>query len=198
MPPLTLDDQVRSLLSAGDVQAATTLVLRELGPEVLGFLCGAVGDSDGEEIFAALSVRLWKSLTTFEGRCSIRTWTYVLARHEISRFKRGVRRHEVGRVPLSQLQEELEAVRTKTRSALATAKQRALTALREELPPEDRMILILRVDRDLSWIDIALAFAGNPEKVSEEELKREAARLRKRFQLVKERLLLKARALGPG
>ena len=198
MPPLTLDDQVRSLLSAGDVQAATTLALRELGPEVLGFLCGAVGESDGEEIFAALSIRLWRSLANFEGRCSIRTWTYVLARHEISRFKRGVRRHEAGRVPLSQLQEVLEAVRTKTRSALATAKQQELAKLREELPQEDRMILILRVDRDLSWTDIALTFAGNPEKVTEGELRREAARLRKRFQLIKQRLLIKAQAFMAG
>lgn len=195
MPPLTLDDQVRSQLSAGDVQAATTLVLRELGPEVLGFLCGAVGESDGEDIFAALSVRLWKSLTTFEGRCSIRTWTYVLARREISRFKRGARRHEAGRVPLSQLQEVLEAVRTKTRSALATSKQHALTKLREELSPEDRMVLIMRVDRDLPWTDIALAFTANPEKVGEEELKREAARLRKRFELIKKRLITRAQTV---
>lgn len=194
----SLDDQVRSLLSAGDVRAATTLALRELGPEVLGFLCGVVGENDGDEVFAALSERLWKSLATFEGRCSIRTWTYVLARHEIGRFKRGARKHEAGRVPISQFQEVLEEARSKSRSALATSKRQELGRLRAELPEEDRAILILRIDRKLAWTDIALTFAEAPEQVSEETLRREAARLRKRFQLVKQRLINKAQAVLAG
>jgi RNA polymerase sigma-70 factor (ECF subfamily) len=72
-----------------------------------------------------------------------------------------------------------------------------LTSLRDELPVEDRTLLILRVDRDLAWDEIALAFAENPEAFSDEERKREAARLRKRFQLVKERLVARIRAAAP-
>ena len=40
-----LDEQVRSLLSLGDRGKATTLVLQELGPDILGFLSGALGDT---------------------------------------------------------------------------------------------------------------------------------------------------------
>ncbi|TMQ13799.1 MAG: sigma-70 family RNA polymerase sigma factor [Deltaproteobacteria bacterium] len=186
------DNRVRSLLTAGETGAAATLVLRELGPEILGFLSGVLGDTDADEVFSALSERLWRSLAGFEGRCSIRTWSYVLARHEIGRFRKGMRRHAEGRVPISELQDILAMSRT--RSTLATAKERKLAALRDSLPVEDRTLLILRVDRNLAWDEIALAFAETPEAFSEEDRKREAARLRKRFQLIKQRLVTRARA----
>jgi RNA polymerase sigma-70 factor (ECF subfamily) len=99
---------------------------------------------------------------------------------------------------------------------MATAKQRQLTALRDELPIEDRTLLILRVDRKLSFDEIALVFAENLESIAEGDAdggaaggstprgsersetgtgdrRREAARLRKRFQLVKQRLVARAR-----
>jgi len=185
-----LDERVRLHLAAGEVGEATTLVLRELGAEVYGFLCGVLGDSDADEVFSALSVRLWQSLRVFESRCAIRTWTYVLARQQIGRFRRCTRRFVEGRVPLSELSDIL-AVARKSRS-MATAQQRAFEALRNDLPVQDRSLLILRVDRGLSWDEIALAFAEAPETFGDEERKREAARLRKRFQLVKRRLVVRA------
>src|SRR3954468_13911428 len=98
---MELDERIRSLLAAHNVAEATTLALRELGPELLGFLSGVLGDADGDEAFSTLSVRLWRSLKGFEGRCSLRTWTYVLAPPEISRFRRGGRppRHTRGPPP---------------------------------------------------------------------------------------------------
>ena len=84
-------------------------------------------------------------------------------------------------------------MRTKTRSTLAANRRSTLTKLRDELPIEDRMLLILRVDRKLAWDEIALAFAEDSDAFSDEDRKREAARLRKRFQLVKQRLVARAR-----
>ncbi|HEX4423409.1 MAG TPA: sigma-70 family RNA polymerase sigma factor [Kofleriaceae bacterium] len=168
--------------------------MRELGPEILGFLSGVLGNDDADEVFSTLSERLWRSLTGFEGRCSLRTWTYVLARHELGRFRRGIRRHEDGRVPISELQEVLAAVKTQNRSTLARDRRDTLERLRDELPIEDRTLLILRVDRNLSWDEIALAFAEDPETFGDHDRRRESARLRKRFQLVKQRLMARARA----
>lgn len=190
----SLDERVRALLAAGDTAGATTIVLRELGPELFGFLTGVLGDSDADEVFSALSVRLWRSLSGFQGRCTLRTWVYVLARHELGRFRKGARRYADARVPISALEDVLAAARNTTRSTLATEKRVKLTSFRDELPVEDRTLLILRVDRNLAWDDIALAFADNPEAFSDEERKRESARLRKRFQLVKQRLVARVRA----
>ena len=194
-----LDEQIRRLLAVGDVSQATTLAIRELGPEVLGFLSGVLGDDDdADEVFSRFCVRLWRSLKGFEGRCALRSWMYVLARQGIGRFRRGERRHANGRVPISELEEVLEAVRTRTRSTLVAERRNALAQLRNELPIDDRTLLILRVDRTLQWEDIALAFATDPEACTDEDKKRESARLRKRFQLIKRRLVARARDLHPG
>jgi RNA polymerase sigma-70 factor (ECF subfamily) len=182
-----LDDRIRELLAAGRIADATTIVLRVLGPEILGFLSGVLGDADGDEAFQSFSEHLWRSLDRFQGRCTIRTWAYVIARREISKFRRGERRHVAGRVPISELQDILEEVR-KTRTTLAADRQH-LTQLRDELKIPDRMLLIMRVDRNLSFDQIAMAFADDPDALSPEELKRESARLRKRFQLVKRNLM---------
>ena len=190
-----VDEQVRSLLAAGDTAQATTVALRALGPEVFGFLAGVLDDDDADEVFSALSVRLWRSLDGFEGRCTVRTWIYVLAHHELGKFRKGVRRHVDGRVPISELEDVLAAARITTRSTLATDKRVKLASLRDELPVEDRTLLILRVDRNLAWDDIALAFAEDPEAFTNDDRRRESARLRKRFQLVKQRLVTRARSV---
>ncbi|HEY4059502.1 MAG TPA: hypothetical protein VGM39_22945, partial [Kofleriaceae bacterium] len=59
--------------------------------------------------------------------------------------------------------------------------------LRETLPEEDQLLLVLRVERELEWRDLSRVM--NPEQeLDEEMLTRESARLRKRFQAVKDRL----------
>ena len=74
---VALDDRVRTLVVAGDTAAATTVVLRELGAEVLGFLTTALNNlDDADEVFSILSEALWKSFRGFEFRCSVRTWTW--------------------------------------------------------------------------------------------------------------------------
>jgi hypothetical protein len=83
--------------------------------------------------------------------------------------------------------------RPATRSTPTGVKRTQLAQLRDELPIDDRSLLILRVDRTLSWRDIALAFADHPEALSEAELEREVGRLRKRFQLIKGRLVAQVR-----
>lgn len=192
-----LDDRVRTLIAAGDVPGAVNEALRVLGPDVLGFLYRVMGnETDADEVFAVVAERLWRSLGAFEWRCSLRTWSHVIARNEAERFRRGARRHVQGRVPISELAEVIAATRTGTRSALQAARRDVLSRLRDELDEEDRAILVLRVDRELPWNEIALAFLDDPEAVSEEELKQKAAWARKRFQLLKKRLADRARDEG--
>jgi RNA polymerase sigma-70 factor (ECF subfamily) len=190
-----LDQRARALLEKGDVSAAVSEVLRVLGPEILGFLSRVMGDDDdADEVFAAVSERLWRSLPAFEWRSALRTWVHVIARNEIGRFRRGAERHVHAR--LSELASVIAAVHSETRGQKLSALEQAVTRLREELPEEDRAILVLRVDRDLAWDDIALAFSEDPERCTPEERRREAARLRKRFEIVRKRLAERARAEG--
>jgi RNA polymerase sigma-70 factor (ECF subfamily) len=193
-----LDEQVRSLVLADDVTGATTAALRALGPEVFGFIIGALGrEHDADEVFAITSERLWRSLASFEWRCSLRTWAYVIARREITRYRESTRRHDLKRVPVSEIADVVAAVTTQAHTTHRSIERREkVSQLRDELPLDDRQLLILRVDRQLSWDEIALAFADDPAACGDDERKRESARLRKRFQLVKERLAARARVEG--
>jgi len=191
-----LDDELRGLIEARRISEATTLVLRELGPEILGFLSGVLGDHVGDEVFSEFSVALWRSLETFRSQCAIRTWGYMLARQAIVHYQRSERRHVAGRLPISAFAEVLEEVR-KTRTTLAAERRGQLTRLRKELSTEDCALLILRVDRALPFEDIAIAFAEDEAALDDVALRREAARLRKRFQLIKERLVNLVRTPPP-
>jgi RNA polymerase sigma-70 factor (ECF subfamily) len=86
-------------------------------------------------------------------------------------------------------------VRTPTLSICRSDRRAALEGLRNELSPPDRMLLILRVDRDLPWREVARVMS---EAAVDDErlLSHVAARLRKRFQLIRERLWQRARQRG--
>jgi len=139
---------------------------------------------------------VWRGLSTFRWQCSLRTWAYVVARNESSRYARGERRRQARRANASRLDDAIAVVRTETRSVLRSGKLDKLRALRDELPVDDRMLLILRVDRELSWEVIARTLMDELEEPGEDDIRRESARLRKRFQLVRQRLTKRARAEG--
>jgi RNA polymerase sigma-70 factor (ECF subfamily) len=87
-----------------------------------------------------------------------------------------------------------ERVRSSTLVHLRSEVKSKVRRLREELPEPEQMLLILRIDKALEWPEIAAALAD--EDLAADELKREAARLRKRFQLVTGKLRELARERG--
>jgi hypothetical protein len=111
-------------------------------------------------------------------------WTADLLAHSLIR---------AGFVPPVAIQER---VTTLSHSALLSERRNAVARLRDELTEEDRAILVLRVDRGLEWDEIALAFLDDSSAGSEQARRREAERLRKRFQLIKQRLAARARDEG--
>ncbi len=192
-----LEAQIRQAWSAGDFPGATTHALRGYGPEVLGFLFATQRGVDlAEQAFSLFAEHLWQGMPRFEWKSSVRTWSYVLARHASIDVLRGEARHQRGRAPFDAdpVAEVAAVVRTATLSLLRTEPRDAFARLRDELPEEDRLLLILRVDRELDWREIASVLGSASEGTSESDaqIARESARLRKRFQLLKERL----RALG--
>lgn len=185
-----VDAELRPLLEAERFVEATTLVLRKLGPEILGFLSAVLGNVDGDEVFAAFSESLWRSLASYRSQCGIRTWAYMLARQQIARHRKGARRHRLPQVRISELADVLQEVRR-----TCTTRRATLTRLRDELSIEDRELLILRIDRELAFDEIALLFVDDRDRADDQALCREAARLRKRFQLIKEQLMTRVREL---
>ncbi len=185
-----LELSVRTALADGDTARATTLALQGRGPEVLRFLRSLLGDeARAGDAFSLFAERLWSTLPRFEWQCSLRSWCFLLARHAATDQARGERRH-VGEVPLSQAGELAERLRTETTSDV----DRARTELRASFSEEERTLLILRLEEGLAWRDLARVFLG--ERATAEELDRESARLRKRFQLAKDRFVEAAKSRG--
>jgi RNA polymerase sigma-70 factor (ECF subfamily) len=186
-----LEDEVRALCEKGDMDAAATMALRAYGGEIFGFLLAIQNDEAlASDAFSLFSEGLWRSLPGFEWSATLRTWAYGIARNAARSARRDAARREKRgmRVGESALEHLVAAVRTETLSFLRTEKRTRLQALRDALDPEDRALLVLRVDRGLPWNDLARVLAEGSETLDEAGATREAARLRKRFQLLKEKL----------
>jgi RNA polymerase sigma-70 factor (ECF subfamily) len=190
-----LEQRLRSSIEAGDLRAAATAAVEGYGPEVLGFLVTLLRDEhDATEVFSQACEDLWAALPRFEGRSSLRTWFYVLARHAASRLRRSPHRRAGRRMAISEVTGVAEAVRSRTLPYLRTEVKNRFAAIRDALAEEDRMLLVLRVDRNMAWNDIARVLY--PDDHADDAVARAAARLRKRFQFVKDDIRARAREAG--
>jgi RNA polymerase sigma-70 factor (ECF subfamily) len=188
-----LEAEVRALCQKGDFAEAATVALRTYGPEIFGFLVAVHrSESEASEVFSEMAEAMWRGLPGFAWESSVRTWAYAIARNVSRTRKRDAARRQrrAPRTGDSALEQVAQVVRTETMAFLRTEKRTRLQALRDSLPEEDRMLLVLRVDRQLAWNDLArvLREGEGDAPLDDAAVAREAARLRKRFQLVKDRL----------
>lgn len=195
-----LEASIRERFEAGAFADAVTLLVEGYGREVLRFLAMRLRDPElAADVFSEFTEELWKSFPSFGFRCSARVWAYTLARHSASRRLRVLGRERRRQVPISEadgLSALAAKVRTATLAELKTEVKDRVTELREQLPPDDQMLLVLRVNRKLDWREIAEVVLYDGTPLERATLDKEAARLRKRFQLVKERLRKMAIAAG--
>lgn len=190
-----LEAEIRALHAAGDLRGAARRAVEGYGPEVLRFLVSTLRDEDqASDVFADACEDLWRGLPGFAWRASLRTWFYTLARHAAARFRRSPHRRPGRHVALSEISEIAAEVRTRTITLLRTEARDKLDELRGSLDEEDHQILVLRVARGMEWQEVARVLG--PADADDQTLVREAARLRKRFQLVKARLRERARSAG--
>lgn len=171
-------------------------VLRDHGAEIYGWLLSSLAtDAEAADAYSLFGEDLWKSLARHQGRCSIRTWCYMLARCAVFHVRSRPRHQR--EVLVSQVPSILGAV-THVWNTTKVGEQRAddvYAQIRGELDEEEQTLLVLRVDKDLSWREIAQVLCG--EDAPAAEIERKGATLRKQFERVKERLrALAAERLG--
>lgn len=171
--------------------AQTTAALRLYGTELLGFLRAIARDDDlAAEAFAELGEDLWRGLPTFRWQATLRSWLYTLARNALNQLRRDPRRRADRNLPLSVAPEMEHVLRTATREIQQTAVKDEFRILREQLDPDEHELLLLRLDRELSWKEIARITGGD------DDVDTRAATLRKKFERAKERLKKLALAHG--
>ncbi|HZZ86557.1 MAG TPA: sigma-70 family RNA polymerase sigma factor [Anaeromyxobacteraceae bacterium] len=185
-----LETRVRQRLSAGDPDTAATLAIREMGPEVLGYLRAVLRDeTDASDAFSLFAESTWRGLPGFRSEASLRTWLYRVAWSAALRLVRDPYRARRELLPTSAASRLAASVFAST-AQRAEEERTAVQELRARLTPEEQSLLVLRLDRELSWREVAEVLA------EEDAPKLDEAALRKRFERVKEKLGRLAREAG--
>ncbi len=185
--PTADETEPLALLRRGAFDEAATWVLRKYGPEVMAWLLALERDvEEARDVYAIVSAAIWRSMPSFRGDCSLRTYAYAVARGQLARSQR-TRARRPPQVPLSREVESLAAQRrTSTAEYLRPGARERLVALRESLDEDDRVLLTLRLNRQLSWREIARVL-GAEDAAGGAGLERQAAALRKRYERLKEK-----------
>jgi RNA polymerase sigma-70 factor (ECF subfamily) len=174
---------IQALCRDGAHAEATTAALQRYGVELLGFLRALAGDDDlAGDAFSELGEDVWTGLPRFRWESSLRSWLYALARNALAQLRRDPRRRRDRNLPLSIAPEVAAVARTVTLEIQRTEVKDEFRVLREQLDPEEHELLLLRLDRGLSWKDIARILGGAGD------LDTRAAALRKRFERARDRL----------
>jgi RNA polymerase sigma-70 factor, ECF subfamily len=196
--PATLEEEIRAAIHRGAFDRAATLGLRGYGPEIFGYLIVVAGSqSDATEAFSMFCEDLWRGLPDFRGASSFKTWAYAIARNALHRYRRDPSFPHRRRVPLDDAREAFDIaqdVRTTTLIHLRTETKSAIRELRDQLDERERTLMVLRIDRQMAWREIAMIVGG--VEASEDDLRRTAAACRKRFERAKETLRRLARERG--
>lgn len=187
---------VREAHRSGDLERAVQLGLSHYRAEVYSFLCARLGSEvDAHEVFGQTSEDVWRGIAAFRWQCSFRTWLYTLARHAAIRFERSPANQSGRRQSLSRAPEAIERERSHTRPYLRTDVKDRLSRLRATLTPDEQSLLVLRVDRGLSWEEVSRVLHDDGE-ADDASIRRNAVNLRQRFRQLTERLRERARAEG--
>jgi RNA polymerase sigma-70 factor, ECF subfamily len=201
---MDLESRVVALLQRDDATAAASAAIEGFGPSVYGYLCALLEEDDARDVFSQWAEDLWRGLAGFRRECTLRAWAYKLAWHAAARHRRDPYRARRERLPTGAASRL--AASTVASSALHGGRRALLRRLRASLGPEDETLLVLRIDKELEWEEIAAVLStgaatadGGPAAPGPGEAPPapvSPAALRKRFERLKDRLAERAREEG--
>ena len=184
-----LERRIQEHLAQGRLDEAATAVIQGYGPAILAFLCTLLPEDDARDVYSIFAEDLWRSLRSFRGECTARAWAYRLAWHAAAKYLRDPYRARKERLATAAAS-RLAASATPRSVILRSARQHdRLGKLRQMLHPEERTLLVLRIDRELDWSEIAAVLSAEGLSIS-------PVALRKRFERLKQKLERLARREG--
>jgi RNA polymerase sigma-70 factor (ECF subfamily) len=177
-----IEERIDRALIAGDLPGAATEALRGYGPHILRYLVAVLHDVErAEEAFSRFSEKLWKGLGSFRADSSFKVWAYEVAWNAAQDLGRDPYRRRSRRLNTHEISNIADEVRSITRPHLQSWAKERLRGLQESLAPDERSLLLLRVEKDLSWREVA-QIMSRPERPLDE------AAVRKRFERLKSKL----------
>ncbi|MCY1082941.1 RNA polymerase sigma factor [Archangium lansingense] len=183
-----LEQEIRALSKQGDLAGAVERALEGYGQEIMRLMASVLHDYErSRDAFSLFSENLLRGLSGFRWESSFRTWAYRLARNACYQVMHAPAGREQP-MTTSRLPDEAIKMRSETRPWQRTSVKERFRALRESLDPQERMLLLLRVDQRLSWDEVARVMSEGEEELTDAALKRKAAALRQQFQRIKSHL----------
>jgi RNA polymerase sigma-70 factor (ECF subfamily) len=165
------DEVLARQAALGEKSAFAQLVARH-GPSLYRYLFRLLRHhGDAEDCVQEVVLSAWQGLPAFRGDSSVRTWLFVLARHEAQKY---LRRNKPsfpasGSRPvlgLDEVTQELRDLHADTAvDAVETALLAALDAVLLLLPERQRSVWILREFEGLSYAEIATVVGSTPTAV---------------------------------
>ncbi|MEL6178452.1 MAG: sigma-70 family RNA polymerase sigma factor [Myxococcota bacterium] len=172
---------------------AVEILVGAHGREILQFLHGFLRDGhDAEEVFAQMCLKLLEEIPKFRGECSGRAWFFYKSRFAALDWVRSPRRQRERRLEThewSRMSNLVDKVRSETRPYLKTEIKDRFAQLREQLKPEERMLLVLYKYQNMPSHEVA-------EAMSTPEDPWTPAKVRKRWQRLKTKIADMAKRQG--
>lgn len=193
-----LEATIKHACQAGDINTAVTVALQGYDNEIRSFLVARLDvKADADEVLSMFHRDVLRGIEKFAWRSMFRTWAYKVARNAMYRFE--AQRGSKGRlVPISDNPHiENPSPRAKTAPWQKTTVKDVFRQVRGELAPEEQDILILRVDRAMSWNDVARALQDSEaDELEGEALHRRTNSLKKQFERIQDTLRERMKSLG--
>ncbi len=171
-----VEQAIAGHLDDGDLHGAATVAVRGYGPQLLGYLRATIGPDRADEAFSVFCELLWRGLPRFRRASAFATWAYQLAWGAAQRVLRDPARRRAVVLSSEALAAVAHEVRSSTAVHLRPETADRLARIRGQLGPAEQSLLVLRVDRDLDWDDIAIIMGAD------------AAALRQRFARLKQKI----------
>ena len=116
------------------------------GAAIERLACGYEADADARrDLVQDIHLALWRSFRLFDGRCSLRTWTYRVAHNVGATHVGRDRRRARGHVGIDELADAPDADNPEQTAAERHVMAR-LTALIHQLKPTDRQLILLYLE----------------------------------------------------
>lgn len=130
--------------------------LQKFAPDVTGVVARILRDSDAaQDIWQETQLKALSRRDQLRDEGSLKPWVYRIAiRLAFDALRK--------RTPTGGDTGELDAVpaattRSPTQQAVRTTNRRTLRELIDELPPHQKTLIVLRIDKKLSWKEVAAA-----------------------------------------
>lgn len=152
-----MDPKLLSRARAGDGQAMENLLL-SLAPSIHRFglrMCGH--PADAEEVVQDTLIAVARNLDGFEGRSSLTSWVFALARSACSRRRRGLKNQPS--LPEQALVEHSDTGATPEEAASEKQLADKVSAALDRLPEDYREVILLRDVEGLTTPEAAASLA---------------------------------------